>query len=126
MSNPVPVTDDLRELTGLHRAEPKELAAELTVPHYFGVGYEFGQVDQILELEFTKLLEADIRFRKCQRCVRSRYEAMRLRDDCEDGKIPVEEYKRWMEKYFPNRKRAGDSGPGEYKPPAGMLPVGGL
>ena len=51
-----------------YHTEPKGLAAALTVPHYFRVGYEFGQVDQILELEFTKLLEADVRFRKCQRC----------------------------------------------------------
>ena len=43
LSNPVPVTDDLRELAKLYRAEPKDLAAELTVPHYFRVGYEFGQ-----------------------------------------------------------------------------------
>ena len=178
LSNPVPVTDDLRELAGLYRAEPKDLAAELTVPHYFRVGYEFGQVDQILELEFTKLLEADTRFRKCRRCgkyfilkgnfnprycdrvaegetrtcqelaaqenykiraadrpalavydryyrryaarkkVRQikeaefkkwRYEAMRLRDDCEDGKLTVEDYRQWMEAYFPNRKKTENS-----------------
>ena len=34
-----------------------------------------------------------------------RYEAMRLRDDCELGKISVEEYRQWMEEYFPNRKK---------------------
>ena len=182
LTNPVPVTDDLRELAGRYRTEPKDLAAELTVPHYFRVGYEFGQVDQILELEFTKLLEANVRFRKCQRCgkyfilkgnfnprycdrvtegetrtcqelaaqenykiraadrpalavydryyrryaarkkVRQikeedfkkwRYEAMRLRDDCEDGKLTVEEYRRWMEDYFPNRKKAEDNGVGK-------------
>ncbi|MDE6281662.1 MAG: hypothetical protein K2M15_07725 [Oscillospiraceae bacterium] len=33
------------------------------------------------------------------------YEAMRLRDDCEAGKLTVDEYKRWMEDYFPNRKK---------------------
>ena len=52
LSNPVHVTDDLREFAELYRAEPKDLAAELTVPHYFRVGYEFGQADQILELEW--------------------------------------------------------------------------
>lgn len=180
--NPVSVTDDLRKLAGLYHAEPKDLAAALTFPHYFRVGYEFGQVDQILELEFTKPLEVGMRFRKCQRCgkyfilkgnfnprycdrvtegetrtcqelaaqenyktraadrpalavydrydrryaarkkVRQikeekfkkwRYEAMRLRDNCEDGKLTVEEYWRWMEVYFPNRKRAEDSGAGK-------------
>ena len=42
-----------------------------------------------------------------------RYEAMRLWDDCEDGKLTVEEYKQWMEEYFPNRKRPEDSGAGK-------------
>ena len=55
------------------------------------------KVRQIKEAEFKKW----------------RYEAMRLRDDCEGGKITVEEYKRWMEEYFPNRKRAEDSGAGK-------------
>ena len=30
---------------------------------------------------------------------------MRLRDDCEAGKLTVEEYTQWMEGYFPNRKK---------------------
>ena len=42
----------------------------LTIPRYLRVGHEFSQVDQILELEFAKQLEADARFRKCQRCER--------------------------------------------------------
>lgn len=31
---------------------------------------------------------------------------MRLRDDCEAGKLTVEEYTQWMEAYFPNRKKS--------------------
>ena len=174
ISNPVPVTEGLREFAKRYHAEPEELAAALTFPHYLRVGYEFGRVDQILELEFTKLLEVGVQFRKCQRCGRYfilkgnfnprycdriaegetrncqelaaqenfkkkaadrpalgvydlyyrryaarkkvrqikedefkkwRYEAMRLRDDCEAGKLTVEEYTQWMEDYFPNRKK---------------------
>ncbi|MDE6281535.1 MAG: hypothetical protein K2M15_07080, partial [Oscillospiraceae bacterium] len=69
-SNPVPVTEGLREFAERYHAEPKKLSATLTFPHYLRVGYEFGRVDQILELEFTKLLEAGVQFRKCQRCGR--------------------------------------------------------
>lgn len=51
---------------------------------------------------------------------------MRLRDDCENGKLTVEEYKQWMAAYSPNRKRAEDSGAGkicrqEYFPVGGFL-----
>ena len=35
-----------------------------------------------------------------------RYEAMRLRDDCEAVRLTVAEYTQWMEGYFPNRKKA--------------------
>lgn len=174
VSNPVPITEGLREFAEHYHTEPKELAATLTFPHYFRAGYEFGRVDQILELEFTKLLEVDVQFRRCQRCGRYfilkgnfnprycdriaegetrncqelaaqenfrkkaadrpalavydryyrryaarkkvrqikedefkkwRYEAMRLRDGCEAGKLTVEEYTQWMENYFPNRKK---------------------
>ena len=40
-----------------------------------------------------------------------RYEAMRLRDDCEAGKLTVAEYEQWMESYFPNRKRPKGKSP---------------
>ena len=174
ISNPVPVTEELREFAERYHTEPKELSATLTLPHYLRVGYEFGRVDQILELEFTKLLEVGVQIRKCQRCGRYfilkgnfnprycdrvaegetrncqelaaqenfkkkaadrpalgvydryyrryaarkkvrqikedefkqwRYEAIHLRDECEAGKLTVEEYTQWMEEYFPNRKK---------------------
>lgn len=38
---------------------------------------------------------------------------MRLRDDCEAGKITVEEYRQWMEGYFPNRKKPKEKNRGE-------------
>lgn len=169
-----PITDELNEFSERYHADPQEVSMLLTIPRYLRVGYEFSQADQILELEFTKLLESDVRFRKCQRCGRYfivkgnfnprycdrveewcnrtcrelaaqenfkkkaadrpamgvydlyyrryaarrkvrqikedefkkwRYEAIRLRDDCEAGKLTVTEYERWMEDYFPNRKK---------------------
>ena len=44
------------------------LIAAITVPHFLNVQYQFGAVAEILELEFTKMLEANVRFRKCKRC----------------------------------------------------------
>ena len=44
------------------------LIAAITVPHFLNVQYQFGAVANILELEFTKMLEANVRFRKCKRC----------------------------------------------------------
>lgn len=93
LSNPVSVTDDLRELAGRYHAESKDLAAELTVPHYFRVGYEFGQRDIYLQRTGTESGHEHL---------------MCLQDDCEDGKLTMEEYKRWLEGYLSNRKRAED------------------
>lgn len=45
-----------------------ELIGAITVPHFLNVQYQFGAVADILELEFTKMLEANVRFRKCKRC----------------------------------------------------------
>ena len=169
-----PITDELIEFAEYYHADPQNVSMLLTIPRYLRAGYEFSRVDQILELEFTKLLESDVRFRKCQRCGRYfilkgnfntrycdrieeysgrtcqdlaakenfkkkaadrpalgvydlyyrryaarkkvrqikedefnkwRYEAIRLRDDCEAGKLTVEEYRQWMEDYFQNRKK---------------------
>ena len=44
------------------------LIGAITVPHFLNVQYQFGAVANILELEFTKMLEANVRFRKCKRC----------------------------------------------------------
>lgn len=50
---------------------------------------------------------------------------MRLRDDCENGKLTAEEYKRWMAAYSPNRKRAEDSGMEKIRRQE-YFPVGGF
>lgn len=50
--------------------ELKQLMGSIALPHFLHVEYEFHSVADILNLEFTKLLESDVRFRKCQRCGR--------------------------------------------------------
>ena len=37
-------------------------------PAFLSVHYAFSTVEQMLELEFTKMLEQNVRFRKCKRC----------------------------------------------------------
>ena len=44
------------------------LIGAIAIPHFLNVQYQFGAVADILELEFTKMLEANVRFRKCKRC----------------------------------------------------------
>lgn len=47
---------------------PKEVVALINMPHFISRQYVFGSVAQILEMEFTKMLEHNVRFRKCKRC----------------------------------------------------------
>ena len=37
-----------------------------------------------------------------------KYQALTMRDECTEGKISVDEYVRWMEESFPNRKPKQD------------------
>lgn len=152
---------------------PEQFIASTQVPHFMNIQYEFRTIEDILELEFTKMLEANVRFRKCKRCGKYfimkgnydanycdrvaegekrscqeiaaaekykskvadnlaisiynkyykryaarvkvnqikeadfkkwKYQAITLRDDCTAGKITADEYTRWMEDSFPNRK----------------------
>lgn len=68
LQNPPAVNDEIRALAKELGALPEELAADLAIPRFMHIQYEFGSVAEILELEFTKMLEANIRFRKCKRC----------------------------------------------------------
>ena len=43
---------------------------QLKYPRFVNIEYEFHTTADILELEFTKMLEQDVRFRKCKRCGR--------------------------------------------------------
>ena len=44
------------------------LAIHLRHPFFMSVKYDFRSVAEILELEFTKMFEQNVRFRKCKRC----------------------------------------------------------
>lgn len=44
------------------------LLTRIQVPRFINVQYHFSSIADILELEFTKMLEQNIHFRKCKRC----------------------------------------------------------
>ena len=44
------------------------LAIHLRHPFFMSLKYEFRSIAEILELEFTKMFEQNVRFRKCKRC----------------------------------------------------------
>lgn len=46
----------------------RTLMIHLQHPFFISVKYDFSSISQILELEFTKMLEQNVRFRKCKRC----------------------------------------------------------
>ena len=77
------MTELVRRISSTHEptgqfmsfAEQYDIKAEklsplLQFPCFLNIGYEFSTVADILELEFTKLLEQNVRFRKCKRCGR--------------------------------------------------------
>ena len=153
---------------------PEKVHNIAVLPDFITTQYCAKSIEDLLELEFTKMLEMDIRFRKCKRCgkyflmkgnydtvycdrveegktqscqklaalenyklknanneakkvydkyykryharvnVRQikeqefnqwRYKAITMRDDCNDGKISLQEYIDWNEAYFPNRTK---------------------
>ena len=58
------------EFAEKYQIDPETLETTLRLPHFMIFKYEFRALHEILELEFTKMLEQDIRFRKCKRCGR--------------------------------------------------------
>ena len=50
--------------------EPMRVHVFSNIPSFISIQYLFSTVEQILELEFTKMLEQNVRFRKCKRCGR--------------------------------------------------------
>ena len=68
LQNPPTVNGEITALAEELGTLPEELATHLAIPHFMRIQYEFGSVAEILELEFTKMLEANVRFRKCKRC----------------------------------------------------------
>ena len=47
-----------------------ELRLILAVPRFLHVDYRFSSLAELLNLEFTKMLELNLRYTKCQRCGR--------------------------------------------------------
>ena len=62
--------DDHFALAEIPGVPVDSLLTKIQLPRFMNVRYEFETIEDILELEFTKMLEAGVRFRKCKRCGR--------------------------------------------------------
>ena len=170
----IETTQGIIDLSEKYDIKQDKLKALITIPKFVDKYYDFSTISEILELEFTKMLEMDISFRKCKWCGKYfivkgnhgtkycdrvpdgktqscqklaaldeykkknanneakkvydkyykryhariatrqikepefnqwRYKAITMRDDCNDGKISLQEYIDWNEAYFPNRTK---------------------
>ena len=70
VSSPIELTEQHLELAKKYNIDSKEFESYLRLPHFMIFKYQFRSFVDILELEFTKMLEQDVRFRKCKRCGR--------------------------------------------------------
>ena len=64
----IPDDDIHREFAKRYGITVDDLESYLSHPRFLNIRYEFRSVADILELEFSKILEQNIRFRKCKRC----------------------------------------------------------
>lgn len=64
------VTEQHKELAEKYNMKAEDLAYSVKMPSFININYEVRSVMEMLELEFTKMLELNIRFRKCKRCGR--------------------------------------------------------
>lgn len=64
----VPETEQHRQFAAAYNMEVNDLIMSLKVPHFINTSNPFSTADEALELEFTKMLEHDQRFRRCRRC----------------------------------------------------------
>lgn len=62
------ITEQHKELAEKFGITAEELATTIHIPSFININYEVRSVTEMLELEFTKMLEHNIRFRKCKRC----------------------------------------------------------
>lgn len=63
-------TEQHKEFASKFHLELDSFMMWLKVPRFISASYECGTVSEMLELEFTKMLEQNIRFRRCKRCGR--------------------------------------------------------
>ncbi len=68
LNKPIVMSEHHVEFAKRYGADIKDLEFCLRYPHFLNIQYEFCSVADILELEFSKILEQNIRFRKCKRC----------------------------------------------------------
>ncbi len=64
----IEVTEQHKNFAKKFNVDIDEIKSLIRFPHFINTNYEFRSVADILDLEFTKMLEQDIRFRKCKRC----------------------------------------------------------
>ena len=68
LNTKIPNDDIHREFAKRYGMTTDNLDFYLRYPRFMNIRYEFRSVADILELEFSKILEQNIRFRKCRRC----------------------------------------------------------
>ncbi|MBR1534300.1 MAG: hypothetical protein IJ639_08045 [Ruminococcus sp.] len=61
-------TDEANAFAKKYNISVEELMGEIKLPTFLNIGYRVRTIEDMLELEFTKMLEQDVRFRKCKRC----------------------------------------------------------
>lgn len=70
INTPLIQNDDHVALAAKLGVPVDDLLTQIRFPRFMNIKYEFETIEDILELEFTKMLEANVRFRKCKRCGR--------------------------------------------------------
>ena len=61
-------TEDAIEFSEKYGMPAKEVMYNVQHPIFMSISYDARTIEDMLELEFTKMLEQDVRFRKCRRC----------------------------------------------------------
>jgi len=61
-------TEQLHEFCEKYNMEEKMVEAHVQFPAFIGIRYAVNNLSDMLELEFTKMLESNIKFKKCKRC----------------------------------------------------------
>ena len=68
LGGPLNSTEDAVAMSDKFGIPLNELLARIQIPRFINVQYRFSSIADILEMEFTKMLEQNIHFRKCKRC----------------------------------------------------------